>query len=108
MEGLRNQLEDKNREVQTVIKEIIVHYDRLKVPEEDKLALVLGQVCDSSQLHKSEFFEQLKEERNKLKREAQQNMEIVIENAREQLLNLWGECMISEEDQNSFYESLHP
>jgi len=98
MEELQKQLEEKQRGAEMIVQEIFSLYEKLKISENQRLPLTTGQVCPISELHKSEHLPQLEEELRVLKVQKRKQIKILIENAREELHELWEKCMTPVED----------
>merc|ERR1719186_274071 len=62
----------------------------------------MGHVCRTQDLHKVQYRSELEDEMTKLKIEKKKKIELLVENGKSELNELWKKCYISEEDRGEF------
>merc|ERR1719186_482536 len=62
----------------------------------------MGHVCRTQDLHKLQYRSQLEDEKTKLKIEKKKKIEVLVEDGKSELNDLWEKCFIDEEDRGEF------
>ena len=106
MEELRTTLDQKKDEVKTLMSDITNLYSRLAIPASQQCPLSTGQVCGVEELIREDNLNQLKEEKLKLKLLKNENMKIIVDNAKSELSELWRVCMVGQKEQDLFLSEL--
>jgi len=106
MDELTKSVEEREVEVNELRKDINNMYTRLNVQPADHCPLATGRVCGLEDLIKEDYIHQLREEKLKLDQIKRVNMRIIIDNAKSELSTLWEECMVGEDEQAVFLNSL--
>jgi len=100
LDELKQHLKDKQTSTENLVKEINKLYDKLKVPDNDRLPLAMGHVCRTQDLHK--YRSELEDEMTKLKIEKKKKIEVLVKDGKSELNELWEKCFIDEEDRGEF------
>merc|ERR1719318_2243864 len=106
MEELRTTLDQKKDEVKALMTDISNLYSRLSIPATEQCPLSTGQVCGVEELIRDENLNQLKQEKLKLEEMKNENMKIIVDNAKLELTELWKLCMVGKKEQELFLSGL--
>lgn len=106
MEELKTTLDQKKEEVKNLMSDITNLYSRLGISATQQCPLSTGQVCGVEELIREDNLNQLKEEKLKLEIMKNENMKIIVDNAKSELSELWSLCMVGQKEQDLFLGGL--
>jgi len=106
MDELVKSVEERKVEVKKLISNIVNMYTRLDIQPSDQCPFATEKGCGEEELMKEENFQRLKEEELKLHEIKRENMGSFLIKAKSELFHLWEVCMVGEEQQGVFLNSL--
>merc|ERR1719318_2016059 len=106
MEELKTTLDQKRDEVEALMSDISNLYSRLSIPATEQCPLSTGQVCGVEELIRDDNLNQLRQEKLKLEVMKNENLKIIVDNAKSELTELWKLCMVGQKEQELFLSGL--